>query len=196
MTTKRVTVALLSLLMAISARAETAAPPADAAVGKKVPKFTAKILDFAADPPRLADFDSTKVKKPTAYIFVGTTCPATNAYADRFSELVRDYTPKGIDFVFLYPNSNDTAQAKVDFHKQKNLRGRVIDDQGASIAKLFGAQRTTEIFLAKGDGTVVYHGPVDDSREVANVKQHYLTDALKELQAHKPITVASAAVFA
>jgi thiol-disulfide isomerase/thioredoxin len=194
---KRFVVAVLSLSFTANVlRAETTPGPPDPAVGKKVPAFTATALDVSSDPPKPADFDSAKVKKTTAYIFVGTTCPASNAYAERFGQLVKEYSGKGVDFIFLYPNSNDTPQAKVDFHKQKNIHGRLIDDQGARIAKLFAAQRTTEIFLAKADGTVVYHGPVDDSRDVATVKQHYLTDAFKELLAHKPITVSSATVFA
>ncbi|MBI3786287.1 MAG: redoxin family protein [Deltaproteobacteria bacterium] len=194
---RRLVLSVASLLLTSGAlRAETITTPPDPMVGKKVPSFIAKTLDFSTDPPKPADFNSAKVKRTTAYVFVGTTCPATNAYAERFGQLVKQYTAKGIDFIFLYPNSNDTPQAKLDFHKQKNIRGRLIDDQGARIAKLFQAQRTTEIFLAKGDGTIVFHGPVDDARDPATVKQHYLTDAFKELLAHKPISVSSATVFA
>jgi hypothetical protein len=200
METKRlrplVALVLLVMVRAVPAFADAPASPPDPAVGKKVQAFTATTLDVKTDPPQRAAFDSAKVTKTTAYIFVGTGCPATNAYAERFSQLAATYSAKGIDIVYLYPNRDDTPEAKITFHKSKQLGGRLIDDQGGAIAHLFDAHRTTEIFLAKADGTIVFHGAVDDSREAANVKQRYFAPAADELLAGKPVTVSSSPVFA
>jgi len=168
----------------------------DPMLGKPVPQFTAQLLDVSANPPKQTAFDSHKATAATAYIFVGTTCPATNAYIDRFKQIEQTYHAKGIDFIFIYPNSNDTSEAKLAFHKEKGFTGKMIDDQGAKLAKLFQAQRTSELFVTDKKGIVVYHGAVDDSRDVNNVKQRYLASALDELLANKPITVAYSQVFA
>ena len=195
MTKTLVGAAMLVLAVAPVLAAESAGPP-DPFIGQHIPAFTAQAVDLAVDPPRTTTFDSSKANGPIAYIFVGVTCPATNAYADRFKQLAQTYRKKGVDFVFLYPNRNDTSEAKRDFHTSKQLGGRMIDDQGGKLAQAFRAQRTSELFLADKQGTIVYHGAVDDSRDPNTVKQHYLADALDQLLAGKPIATPASQVFA
>jgi len=195
--TKPALVALLCLTAtAGSAIADTANTPSDPFVGQHIPPFTAQMTTIPGAAPRTVTFDSQKVNRVTAYVFVGVACPATNAYAERFKQLGDQYGPKGVDFVFIYPNSNDTSDAKREFHKQKQFGGGLIDDQGAHLARLFKAQRTSELFLANAQGVIVYHGAVDDSRDPSGVKQHYLANALDEVLGNKPVTVASSTVFA
>jgi thiol-disulfide isomerase/thioredoxin len=163
-------------------------------IGQRLPQFTAPAIDVSSG--KTVEFDSHKTTRPTIYIFVGTHCPATGAYAERLTELEKSYAPKGVDFVYLYPNKEDTQEAAAAFHKEKKFTGRLIHDQGAQLARLFKAQRTSELFLVNKDGVLVYHGAIDDSRDPSAVKEHYLAKALDELQAGKPITTASSQVFA
>lgn len=170
--------------------------PPDPLVGKQVPTFTADALDVSVDPPKVTKLESAKAKNVTAYIFVGTGCPATNAYAERFYQAVKTYKPKGIDFVFLYPNRDDTHEAKLNFHKSKELGGVLIEDQGGSLAHQFGAVRTTEIFLVDKSGKIVFHGGFDDSRDPGRVTQKFFTDAVDAQLAGKPIAVDHSQVVA
>lgn len=165
-------------------------------IGQRLPQFTAQLIDVSGAKPQTTEFDSHKTKQATVYIFVGTHCPATAAYAERLTQLEKTYKAKGIDFIYIYPNREDTSDAKLAFHGEKKFTARVIDDQEAKLARLFDAKRTTELFLVNKDGIVVYHGAIDDSRDAAAVKQHYLATALNELLAGKPITTASSDVFA
>ncbi len=165
-------------------------------IGQRLPQFTAQIIDVSGAKPKTTEFDSRKTKQATVYIFVGTHCPATAAYAERLAQLEKTYKAKGIDFIDIYPNREDTSDAKLAFHAEKKFTARVIDDQGAKLARLFDAKRTTELFVVNKDGIIVYHGAVDDSRDPGDVKQHYLATALDELLAGKPITTASSDVFA
>lgn len=197
---KIIAVAIVSAIVSVAPviAADSNAPPgsADNFIGQHVPAFTAQAVDLTVDPPRTSTFDSSKTKRVTAYIFVGTTCPATNAYAERFKQLAQTYSPKGVDFIYLYPNRNDAPEAKRDFHKSKQLGGQMIDDQGGKLAQEFRAQKTSELFLADKQGKIVYHGAVDDSRDPAAVKQHYLADALDGLLAGKQIAMPASQVFA
>src|SRR5262245_46843665 len=60
----------------VTAPAATApVAPADKALGRKVPNFTADLIDVSKTPPSETKFDSSQQKKVTAYIFVGTMCP-------------------------------------------------------------------------------------------------------------------------
>jgi hypothetical protein len=56
------------------------------------------------------------------------------------------------------------------------------------------ARRTTEVFLAKADGTTVDHGGVDDLPDAAGVKRPFVANAMDELLAKKPLTVATSAL--
>lgn len=192
------------MLVTIAAAADTPAPvvptvsvvPVDSALGKKVASFRVDTFDVSTDPPKVTKFDSTQVKDVTAYIFVGTVCPTTNAYAERFQQTAATYQKKGVRFVYLYANREDTPEAQIEFHHLKNLGGVLVHDLSGAVAHQFGAARTTEIFLADKSGTVVFHGSVDDNRDAAAVKQHFFANALDEVLAGKPITIGSSPVFA
>ena len=168
----------------------------DRAVGQKVPEFTAELLDVAKDPPASTAFDSNKVKKITTYIFVGTHCPATQAYIERFRGIEQQFGPKGVQVIYIYPNGDDVHDVKIAFHRNAKLSGKLVDDQGGRLAKLFKAERTSELFLADKKGNIVFHGAVDDDRDATKVDKHYLADALNEVLASKPVTVAFSKVFA
>lgn len=166
------------------------------AVGQRLPPFTATLLAPSVAEPGAVAFDSSRVDRLTAYVVIGTHCPATQAYAERLSVLERTYAPKQIDFIYVYPNREDTREAKLKFHTEKQLGGRLIDDQGGNVARQLGAQRTSEVVLTDRHGTIVYRGGIDDSREPTAVKQKYLQTAFDETLAGKPVTVTTSPVRA
>ncbi len=168
--------------------------PTGTEIGQRLPQFTAPAIDASSG--KTVEFDSHKTTQPTIYIFIGTHCPATAAYAERLTQMEKTYAPKGVDIVYLYPNNEDSKEAAIAFHKEKRFTGRLIHDQGAQLARLFNAHRTSELFLVNKDGVIVYHGAIDDSRDPGAVKQRYLATALDELLAGKPITTTSSTVSA
>src|SRR5262245_18653503 len=121
------TLIALALVLA-TFRPSAAAPEVGTAIGNRVPAFTAQAVDLSAKTPKTTTFDSQKTKHATAYLFVGTTCPATLAYLERIRALQKTYAPKGVDFVFDYPNKTDTSDAKRTFHREK-LLGRMIGNE-------------------------------------------------------------------
>lgn len=193
----------LTLLVSVFIRASAAFASPDktdiatgTGIGQRIPQFAAQATDFSGGKPKTVEVDSHKTTHPTIYIFLGTYCPATTAYADRLVQLEKTYGPKGVDFVYLYPNREDTSGVQLAFHDEKKFTGRLIDDHGARLAHLFNARRTTELFLVNKDGVIVYHGAIDDSRDPDAVKQRYLTTGLDETLAGKPVTTTSSQVSA
>jgi peroxiredoxin len=180
----------------LAAQALSAATVPDPAVGKKVPSFSADALDTRQDPPAAVKVSSSNSDQITAYIFMGTTCPTTNAYAERFQKTAAEYGAKGVRFVYLYPNREDTPEMQLRFHQGKQLGGLLVSDTGGSLARQFGARRTTEIFLADRSGQVVFHGGLDDHRDPGSVQQRFLVQAIDELQAGKAVSAPTSAVFA
>jgi thiol-disulfide isomerase/thioredoxin len=188
----------LLLLVTWSAAASAAGdkPPATGIdVGQRIPAFTAPLLGPSGE-PAAKELDSRRQGRVTAYIVIGTHCPATQAYTERLARLQKDYAPKQVDFVYIYPNREDTLPSKLAFHKEKNLGSRLIDDQGGRVARLLGAKRTSEVVLTDAKGTIVYRGAIDDARDAAAVKQRYLANALDETLAGKAVAVTTTPVQA
>jgi len=168
--------------------AEAPAPESPARVGAGVPAFQATAVTWTEGQPAEAALDSRATERPTVYIVTSTTCPFVNGYAARIRAVEAEYAAKGVDFVHVYPNSKESPEEKAAFHQEKGFHGAMVVDVDANVAKLLGAQRTPEVYVVSADGTVVYHGGVDDHAAGGNVKSAYLCTALDEHLAGKPVT--------
>ena len=130
--------------------------------------------------------DSHKPARPTAYVFLGTTCPTTQMYLGRVAALDKQFGEK-VTFVYLYPNVTDAPEAKKAHFAKLGVHGLFVDDQGAKIAKRVGAQRTTEVIVIDKKSNIVYRGAIDDNKEERRVARRHLAVALDEVLAGKKI---------
>jgi hypothetical protein len=156
-------------------------------IGEILPKLTLEVTRPGSKPKKV---------KVTAYVFLGTSCPTTARYIDRFKELEQGYGKKGVEFIYLYPNKTDSSEAKRAFHEQKGLAGSMVDDRGAEIAKLVKAGNTSEVLLVDKAGVLLFRGAVDDAAEPAKIKHRYVATALDEHLAGKKVTTPASQVFA
>lgn len=170
-------------LLAASAPAHTARAQEAAKVGAKIPAFTASAV---------ATVDSRDVKVPTAYFVVGVKCGATPAYEKRFKAVEDEFRAKGVDFFWVFPNSTETLAEKQAWMKKLGLKGPMIDDAGAKIATALECKNTAQVILTDKDGSIVFRGGIDDSRDEAGVKRRHLAEAIKEVLAGKPVSVTTA----
>ena len=155
-----------------------------------VPTFEADALRMEGTPPGEVSVhvSSQGRTRPTAYVVLGTHCPTTARYLERIGALEKKYGEK-VDFIYLYPNRTDTPEAKRAFHAEHGFRGPMIDDQGAAITHQMRVGRTAEVVLAGADGTIVYRGAVDDSKDPEKVTRQHMALALDEHLAGKPVTL-------
>jgi thiol-disulfide isomerase/thioredoxin len=175
-----------------------AAPPLAKAVlgiGAELPQFTAELVDLSGTKPVKKKFDSHRATGTWVYVFLGTTCPASRAYVERFRDLERTYQPKGVSFVYVYPDRTDTSEAKVQFHRQGGFTGPMIDDQGGQVARTLQARRGSETLLVGKDRKILFRGGIDDSRDAARVRRRHLALALNDYLANRPITTTQTPVF-
>jgi peroxiredoxin len=122
-----------------------------------------------------------------AVIFSCNHCPYVRAWEDRMVAIQRDYASKGVQLIAI--NSNDAAQYPEDSFENMKARAKekyfnfpYLRDEDQKVAKLYGAQRTPEVFLFDRESTLRYHGAIDDNYDDPNaVKRHYLRDALDAL---------------
>ena len=51
-------------------------------------------------------------------------------------------------------------------------------DEAQEVARAYGAERTPEVYVLDGERRIRYHGAIDDDRDEASVREHWLRDAL------------------
>ncbi|HXG32473.1 MAG TPA: redoxin domain-containing protein [Bryobacteraceae bacterium] len=145
-------------------------------LGSKVDDFT--IYDTKGKPVQFASLKGNV----TVIMFIATQCPISNDYNERMKAIYNDYAPKGVKFVAI--NSNHTEPAEeVEQHRIKNgFQFAVYKDPDNKIADRFAAQVTPEVFVLDKNGTIQYHGYIDDSRK-REVKHQGLRLALDAILA-------------
>jgi peroxiredoxin len=176
--------AALSLLAVLFPRPlDAESPPAG-----KVADFT--LTDVRTDKPvSLGDF---KAKKAVVVVFIGTECPINNAYMPRLAELAKAYADKGVAFLAINSNCNDTPPQIAGHAKKYDLPFPVLRDPANVVADQFGAKRTPEAFLLDGSRHVVYQGRIDDQFGVGYKREaptrRDLAEAIDEVLAGKPVS--------
>ena len=98
-----------------------------------------------------------------------------------------DYEGKGLQLIAI--NVNDESEHQDDGFQNMKNRARengfnfpYLRDEDQQIAKIYGAQRTPEVFLFDDGRVLRYHGAIDDNyRDPNAVKINYLRNALDAL---------------
>src|SRR6476620_10764802 len=117
--------------------------------GEKAPPAQ-KVADFSLPDPR---HDGRKVsladlkEKAVVVVFVGTECPINNAFMPRLVELHKEFAGKGVQFLNINANHQDTAARVAEHAKKHAIPFPVLKDETGAVADRFGARRTPEAFL-------------------------------------------------
>jgi peroxiredoxin len=174
----------LSLLAAVAAGEWDLAPPA---IGAKVADLALK--DISGQRRSLGEYRN---KKAIVVVFVGTQCPLANLYFPELAEMQKRYSAKGVQFLAINSNDQDSFADVVAHASERKLPFPVLKDAEQRAADAFGARRTPEVFLLDGSRTIRYRGRIDDqygyTYRRATPTRTELKDALEELLAGKPIT--------
>lgn len=161
-------------------------------VGKSVEDF--RLQDYRGAWHELSAIDDDAL---VVVAFVGTECPLAKLYSARLAKIASAYGEKGVAFLAIDPNRQDSITEIAHFAKKHQLDFPVLKDVGNKVADAFGALRTPEIFILDQDRVVRYHGRVDDQYGVGFIKPEAsradLEIALDELLAGKEVSVASTA---
>ena len=153
-------------------------------IGEAAPAFTLK--DLAGKQHKLADYRG----KLTVVAFLSAKCPISNAYNERIRALAEDYAKQGVTFLALNASADESANEIKAHADKQGFTFSILKDKDNKIADAYGAVRTPEMFVVDGAGVLRYHGRIDNSHLPIHVKTHDLRNALDELLAGKPVTVA------
>lgn len=138
---------------------------------------------------------SLKGKQGTVLIFISAQCPVVRDYIERMEKLAADYRGRGVNVIGINSNATETVEdikAQVAANK---LSFPVLKDKGNKIADQLGAERTPEVFFLDASNKLVYHGRIDNHRNVSLVNANDLRDAIEATLAGKPVVKTEASAF-
>ena len=184
----------LLALSALVAVAPIAQANDESPIGKKIENFT--VRDFRGKQVSLDDFADSKY---VVVAFLGTECPLAKLYAPRLAELADEFKDKGVAFVGINSNRQDSITKLDHYARIHKITFPLLKDSGNVIADQFGAVRTPEVFLLDADRKIRYWGSIDDQygfREQAGYvgfqreqpTRRFLAVAIEELLAGKPVS--------
>jgi thiol-disulfide isomerase/thioredoxin len=124
----------------------------------------------------------------TVVTFVATQCPVSNAYNDRMNAIYKDYSGRGVKFIFVNANRTEPAAEVAEHARRVGFVFPVYKDPNNHLADLFGATVTPESYVMDKDGVLRYHGSIDDSQNPARINTQGLRLALDAVMAGRPVS--------
>ena len=173
--------------------------PAPLAIGSPAPDFQLPGIDGKTY--SLESFTSSKV---LAVIFTAVHCPTAEVYENRIKQLVADYTPKGVAFAVIQPNSpkglrldemgyTDLGDSLEDMkvragHRHFNFPF-LYDGETQEISRKYGPVATPHIFVFDGERKLRYQGRIDSNPREAFAKVPDARNALDAVLGGTPVPV-------
>src|SRR5712692_7804644 len=107
----------------------------------------AKVAPFTLTDPRdskAVSLAALNDKKATVVVFLGTECPVSNAFLPVLADMHRDYAGKGVAFLGVNSNCQDTPERVAAHARKFEVSFPVLKDTDNTVADQFGAKRTPE----------------------------------------------------
>lgn len=165
-------------------------PTLNAVEPKTVSPFTLK------DPltQKMVSFKEFKDSKGIVVVFLGTECPINNFYLPVLAKMHKDFHDKGIGFLGINSNSQDTPTEIAAHARKYQVPFPILADVGNKVADDFQAERTPEAYLLSAKGVILYRGRIDDRYGIDYQRPDQprkldLVNAIKDTLAGKPVSV-------
>ncbi|HEY3330643.1 MAG TPA: thioredoxin family protein [Capsulimonadaceae bacterium] len=185
-------VATAAIALASLAQPSRADVATKAAIGQAAPSFS---LPNVASGATESLSSLLQGKKGAVVLFIATKCPVSNDYNERMAALAKTYTARGFAFAGINSNVAESTAECAAHARDNKLSFSVLKDAGNVVADAYGATKTPEAYIIDAKGVLVYHGRIDNSRDLADVRTHDLSDALDNVLAGKTIAQAETKAF-
>lgn len=180
----------------MAAMTQTAAP-AQPAVGAKAPPAPIKtVANFTLKDANGQTHELYRLTDKAAIVIAmhGVGCPIVLKMTPDIKAIAAKYGAKNVEFLMLNSNSQDTPDMIAAEAKDFGQTIPILKDADQKVGKALGAIRTAEMYIVQPKTwNILYHGPIDDrlsyGQEKAVATKHYLSDALDEVLAGKPVDV-------
>jgi peroxiredoxin/mono/diheme cytochrome c family protein len=147
----------LGTLCAVVTSAASTRPEASSPIGKQVDDFA--LQDFRSKSYSLADSKDAKV---VVLAFLGVECPLSKLYGPRLAEMAQEYESKGVAFVAIDSNRQDSVTEMGHYAKEHKIAFPFLKDLNNMLADKLGASRNPHVFVLDAKHVIRYAGRVDD----------------------------------
>jgi thiol-disulfide isomerase/thioredoxin len=134
--------------------------------------------------------------KAEVFVFVATDCPISNRYAPELRRLAEKFKANGVRFRLVYPNADDSSPLIQKHVADFSLSMPVIRDLEHTLVRTAKVRVTPEAAVFLPDGTLIYHGRIDDQyvdfgKDRPEPTQRDLQQVLTDLLAGRRLTESS-----
>ncbi|MCP4782307.1 MAG: redoxin domain-containing protein [Fuerstiella sp.] len=173
-------------------------------IGSPCPDFNLPGVDDKSH--ELSEFADARV---LVVVFTCNHCPTAQAYEDRIIKLEADYRSQGVRLIAISPNDplavrldelgytdvGDTLDDMKYHAKRVGFRFPYLyDGETQRVSTAFGVLATPHVFIFDERRVLRYNGRIDDA-DIKPPASHDARNAIDELLAGKPVSVATTRVF-
>lgn len=127
----------------------------------------------------------SKSKKGLVVVFLSSVCPCSNSHVKELIQLQKEF--KEFDFIGIHSNQDEKMDEAKKYFTSLDLDFLIIQDENASIADHFKAQKTPHAFIINPKNEIIYQGGVSSSNRFEKAEHFYLREALTNLKNNKEI---------
>lgn len=115
-------------------------------------------------------------------------CPSSLAYRDRMAALYEKYRGRGVVFLAVASNRNESPEEIARNAANLKIPYPVLLDSDGMAAEKLGAARTPSIFILDAAGVLRYRGAPDNNKAPGQTgREAYAEEAIEALLAGKPV---------
>tara|TARA_B100001996_G_scaffold342779_1_gene297589 strand:- start:187 stop:720 length:534 start_codon:yes stop_codon:yes gene_type:complete len=120
-------------------------------------------------------------------IFSCNHCPYAQAWEDRIINIQERFSKDNVSIIMISSNDaskypEDSFEKMKERHSEKKFNFPYLYDESQEVSKMYGAERTPEVFVFDSNSLLRYTGAIDDNYEDESlVKSKYLEDALDSI---------------
>lgn len=126
-----------------------------------------------------------KTKKGLVVVFLSAQCPCSNSHVKELKELAGKYPE--FSFVSIHSNADEAADMSKKYFEEAKLPFPVLQDPKSALADQLKAFKTPHAFLISTGGEILYQGGVTNSADQARATEHFLKEALDDVQAGRAV---------
>jgi len=172
-----------------------------ARVGEQAPNFTLRDLDGKKH--TLSKY--TDKGKIVVLEWFNPGCPfVVKHYRDSENQTMNMLAEryKGEDVVWLAVNSGAQGKQGHGIELNRNIKNEwninhpILIDETGTVGKAYGAKRTPEMYIIDADGTLVYHGAIDNNVSPTIMGDvNYVEQALEDLMNDREVRTATSSAY-
>ena len=160
---------------------------------KSFPSLNQIIRDLSFFPINGERFCLSELKNIKAIVFFmrERDCPISEKYGPRIARLEREYSKKGIRFIYNYVGQVKKNESAVNDLKRFGFKEPYVVDSKQITVTALNAKTTGDVFILTPQRKIIYRGPIDDQyhllRSALEPKNHYVSDILEAIVSGKSI---------